>query len=86
MHPVARPARGAAAPARRPSRTEPYRAVPAMADEKKLVLITGAAGTYGRILRTEWGDRYNVCTHTSASWRVQPVYSLNCATRQHESL
>ncbi len=57
-----------------------------MADEKKLVLITGAAGTYGRILRTEWGDRYNVCTHTSASWRVQPVYSLNCATRQHESL
>jgi|EP01046_Picozoa_sp_COSAG06_P044011 hypothetical protein len=31
-----------------------------MAAEKKLVLITGAAGTYGRILRTEWGDRYNV--------------------------
>ena len=30
-----------------------------MAD-KQTVLITGAAGTYGRILRTEWGDRYNV--------------------------
>jgi hypothetical protein len=28
--------------------------------KKKLVLITGAAGTYGRILRTEWSDRYDV--------------------------
>lgn len=25
-----------------------------------LVLVTGAAGTYGRILRTEWGDRYRL--------------------------
>eukprot|EP01047_Picozoa_sp_COSAG01_P003579 COSAG01_NODE_108_length_25947_cov_25.489593_20_plen_279_part_00 len=29
-------------------------------DSKKRVLVTGAAGTYGRILRTEWGTRYKL--------------------------
>jgi hypothetical protein len=33
---------------------------PGAAAPKKLVLITGAAGTYGRILRATWGDRYRV--------------------------
>lgn len=46
-----------------------------MAERKKLVLITGAAGTYGRILRTEWGDRYdvsaaNLCDEISSAPRV----------------